>query len=132
MVPQGKELIVGMTRDLTWGPMIAVGSGGIYVNLFEDVSFRISPFSRREAFDMLSETRAYRLLRGIRGEKPSDIDAVVDVVLRVSQLSQDFENINELDINPLFVYDKGCLALDVKITLESGGKSKSETKNRKS
>nr|MDO8076801.1 acetate--CoA ligase [Candidatus Freyarchaeota archaeon] len=132
MVPQGKELIVGMTRDLTWGPMIAVGSGGIYVNLFEDVSFRISPFSRREAFDMLSETKAYRLLRGIRGEKPSDIDAVVDVVLRVSQLSQDFENINELDINPLFVYDKGCLALDVKITLESGGKSKSETKNRKS
>ncbi|MEM2145997.1 MAG: acetate--CoA ligase family protein, partial [Candidatus Jordarchaeaceae archaeon] len=64
MVPQGRELIVGMTRDITWGPMIAVGLGGIYVNLLEDVSFRISPFSRKEAFGMLSETKAYKLLRG--------------------------------------------------------------------
>ncbi|MFB0560178.1 MAG: acetate--CoA ligase alpha subunit [Candidatus Lokiarchaeia archaeon] len=118
MVPQGRELIIGMTRDLTWGPMIAVGLGGIYVNLLEDVSFRISPFSRKEAFDMLSETKAYRLLKGIRGEKPSDIDSIIEVILRVSQLSQDFKIINELDINPLFAYDEGCLALDVKITLE--------------
>lgn len=118
MVPQGRELIIGMTRDLTWGPMIAVGLGGIYVNLFEDVSFRISPFSRKEAFNMISETKAYRLLKGMRGEKPSDIDSIIDVILRVSQLSQDFKIINELDINPLFAYDEGCLALDVKITLE--------------
>ncbi len=118
MVPQGRELIIGMTRDLTWGPMIGVGLGGIYVNLFEDVSFRISPFSRKVAFDMISETKAYRLLKGMRGEKPSDIDSIVDVILHVSQLSQDFKIINELDINPLFAYDEGCLALDVKITLE--------------
>jgi acetyltransferase len=120
MVPQGKEIIIGMTRDLTWGPMVGVGLGGIYVNLFEDVSFKISPFSRKEAFDMLSKTKAYRLLKGIRGEKPSDIDSIIDVVLRVSQLSQDFKMINEMDINPLFAYEKGCLALDVKITLEKG------------
>nr|MDO8079805.1 acetate--CoA ligase family protein [Candidatus Freyarchaeota archaeon] len=118
MVPQGRELIIGMTRDLTWGPMIAVGLGGIYVNLLEDVSFRISPFSRKQAFEMLSETKAYKLLKGMRGEKPSDIDSIVDVILRVSQLSQDFKIIDELDINPLFAYDEGCLALDVKITLE--------------
>jgi acetyltransferase len=120
MVPQGKEIIIGMTRDLTWGPMVGVGLGGIYVNLFEDVSFKISPFSRKEAFDMLSKTKAYRLLKGMRGEKPSDIDSIIDVVLRVSQLSQDFKMINEMDINPLFAYEKGCLALDVKITLEKG------------
>jgi acetyltransferase len=118
MVPQGRELIVGMTRDLTWGPMIAAGLGGIYVNLFEDVSFRISPFSRKEAVGMLSETKAYKLLKGIRGEKPSDIDSIVDAILRISQLSQDFKMIDELDINPLFAYEEGCLALDVKITLE--------------
>ncbi|MBS7267816.1 MAG: acetate--CoA ligase family protein [Candidatus Freyarchaeota archaeon] len=120
MVPQGKEIIIGMTRDLTWGPMVGVGLGGIYVNLFEDVSFKISPFSRKEAFDMLSKTKAYRLLKGMRGEKPSDIDSVIDVILRVSQLSRDFRIINEMDINPLFAYEKGCSALDVKITLEKG------------
>jgi acetyltransferase len=118
MVPQGRELIIGMTRDLTWGPMIAVGLGGIYVNLLEDVSFRISPFSKKQAFETLSETKAYKLLRGMRGEKPSDIESIVDVILRVSQLSQDFKIIDELDINPLFAYEEGCLALDVKITLE--------------
>lgn len=120
MVPQGRELIIGMTRDLTWGPMIAAGLGGIYVNLFEDVAFRISPFSRKEAINMLSETKAYRLLKGIRGENPSDIDSIIEVILRVSQLSQDFKIINELDINPLFAYEEGVSALDVKITLEKG------------
>jgi acetyl coenzyme A synthetase (ADP forming)-like protein len=122
MVPQGRELIIGMTRDLTWGPMIAVGLGGIYVNLLEDVSFRIPPFSRKQAFEMLSETKAYKLLKGMRGEKPSDINSIVDVILRVSQLSQDFKIIDELDINPLFAYEEGCLALDVKITLEKSEK----------
>ncbi len=118
MVDQGKEFIVGMSRDLTWGPMLMFGLGGIYVNLLEDVSFRIAPVSRQEAIQMISETRAYRLIQGIRGEPPLDLDAIIDVVLRVSQLVTDFPNINEIDINPLFAYQKGCLALDVKITLK--------------
>lgn len=121
MVPQGREVIVGMHRDLQFGPLIMFGLGGIYVNLIKDVSFRLAPISREEAYQMILETKAYALLRGIRGETSSDIDSVVDIILRISQLSMDFEEINEIDINPIFVYErgKGAIALDVKMTIGS-------------
>ncbi len=120
MVPQGKEIIVGVNRDVTFGALIMVGLGGIYVNFLKDVSFGLAPLNMAEASKMVTETKAYTLLRGIRGEKASDISSVIDTVLRVSQLSSDFEEINEVDINPLFVYESGngCLALDVKITIK--------------
>ena len=119
MVPQGREMIVGMTRDVTFGPMIMFGLGGIYVNFLRDVAFRLSPLSREAAMEMVQETKAYTLLRGIRGETASDIDSVVDVLLRVSKLVTDFPEINELDINPLLVYEKGkgSLALDFKVVI---------------
>lgn len=119
MVPQGREMIIGMHRDLQFGPLLMFGLGGIYVNLLRDVSFRLAPISREEAYEMIMETKAYALLRGIRGEASSDIDSVVDILLRTSQLSMDFEEINEIDINPVFVYERGggSLALDVKITI---------------
>jgi acetyltransferase len=86
----------------------------------KDVSFRLAPLTIEETTKMVEETKAYTLLRGIRGEKSSDIDSVVDTILRVSQLASDFDEINEMDINPLFVYEKGkgSLALDVKITVK--------------
>jgi len=120
MIPSGREMIIGMNRDLTFGPMLMFGLGGIYVNFLRDVSFRLSPLSKESAWEMIEETKAYTLLRGIRGEPSSDIDSVVDVMLRVSQLVTDFTQINEIDINPLFVYEKGrgCLALDVKMTIK--------------
>ncbi|MFH0896704.1 MAG: acetate--CoA ligase family protein [Candidatus Bathyarchaeota archaeon] len=120
MVGQGREIIVGMNRDVTFGALIMVGLGGIYVNFLKDVSFGLAPLNMTEASKMVTETKAYTLLRGIRGEKASDINSVIDTVLRVSQLSSDFEEINEIDINPLFVYESGngCLALDVKITIK--------------
>ncbi len=120
MIPSGREMIIGMNRDLTFGPMLMFGLGGIYVNFLKDVSFRLSPLSEEDAWEMIEETKAYTLLRGIRGEPSSDIDSVVDVMLRVSQLVTDFTQINEMDINPLFVYEKGggCLALDVKMTIK--------------
>jgi acetyltransferase len=119
MVPSGKEVIVGVHRDPQFGPLIMFGLGGIYVNLIKDVSFRLTPLSKRKAYDMIMETKAYTLLRGFRGEVPFDVESVVDVLLRVSRLIMDFWEIAELDINPLFVYEKGknSLALDVKITL---------------
>jgi acetyl coenzyme A synthetase (ADP forming)-like protein len=119
MIPSGRELIVGMNRDLTFGPLLMCGLGGIYVNFLKDVSFRLAPLSAENALAMIEETKAYTLLRGIRGESSSDIDSVVDVMLRVSQLVTDFPEITEMDINPLFVYEsgKGCLALDVKMTI---------------
>jgi len=120
MVPQGKEMIVGVHRDVTFGPLIMFGLGGIYVNFLRDVSFRLAPLTKRDAENMISETKAYTLLRGIRGEEKSDIESIVNTILRTSKLVTDFEEINELDINPLFVYKEGdgCSALDIKITIK--------------
>ena len=120
MVPQGKEMIVGVHRDITFGPLIMFGLGGIYVNFLRDVSFRLAPLTKKDAEDMISETKAYSLLRGIRGEEKSDIESIVNTILRTSKLVTDFDEINELDVNPLFVYKEGdgCLALDIKITIK--------------
>jgi acetyltransferase len=121
MVPLGRELIIGMTRDITFGPLIMFGLGGIYVNFLKDVTFGLAPLSEREVIEMIEQTKAYTLLRGIRGEVQSDIDSIIDVMLRFSQLVFDFSEINEIDINPISVYekDKGCLCLDVKITIST-------------
>jgi acetyltransferase len=114
-------MIIGVHRDITFGPLIMFGLGGIYVNFLRDVAFRLAPLSRESAYSMIMETKAYTLLRGIRGEKASDVDSVINTILRISQLVTDFKIINEMDINPLFVYEsgKGCIALDVKITIGS-------------
>ncbi|MFH0749233.1 MAG: acetate--CoA ligase family protein [Candidatus Bathyarchaeota archaeon] len=118
MVPSGKEVIIGMSRDITFGPLIMFGLGGIYVNFLKDVSFRLAPLIPNEALEMMRETKAYTLLRGIRGEPSLDIDSVLNTLLRVSQLVTDFSEINEMDVNPLLVYEKGCMAIDVKITIK--------------
>ncbi len=119
MVPQGRELIIGMSRDIQFGPLVMFGLGGIYVNFLKDVSFRLAPLSDYEVRSMMEETRAYTLLKGIRGEAPSDVEALKNTILRVGQLVWDFPQIVEMDINPVFVYPEGegCIALDVKITL---------------
>lgn len=118
MMPRGTELIIGMTRDVQFGPLIAFGLGGIYVNLIKDVRFRLAKgISEQEIEKMLSETKAYTLLRGYRGEAPRDIASVVEVIMRTAQLVTDFPEITEMDINPLFAYQKGISALDVKITI---------------
>ncbi|HIP97197.1 MAG TPA: CoA-binding protein, partial [Anaerolineae bacterium] len=82
------------------------------------VSFRVAPLTRREAAEMIAEVKSSRLLRGIRGEKPSDVEAVVDCLLRLSQLLLDFPAIAEVDINPLIVLEKGAVAVDARIVLE--------------
>jgi acetyltransferase len=124
MAPEGKEIIIGMSRDIQFGPLIMFGLGGIYTNFLEDVTFRLTPLSEEEAQKMMEETKAFDLLKGIRGEPPSDIDCVRETLLRFTQLVSDFPEIAEMDINPILVYEKGegCIALDVKITLTGGGK----------
>lgn len=119
MAPVGKEVIVGSIRDRQFGPLIMFGLGGIYVNFLKDVSYRLCPLTRREAAKMIEETRAYVLLRGVRGEPPSDIDAIIDVILRVAQIMIKFEEIIEMEINPLFVYKsgEGCLGVDIRVTI---------------
>ncbi len=119
MAPRGRETIIGMSQDVQFGPLVMFGLGGIYVNFLKDVSFRLAPLSDHEAQRMMEETRAYTLLKGIRGEPPSDIESLKNTILRVGQLVWDFPEIVEMDINPVIVYEwgEGCIALDVKITL---------------
>ncbi len=118
MVKEGKEVILGVTYDRTFGHMIMFGLGGIYVEVLKDVSFRIAPVSRDEASSMVTDIRSIALLRGVRGERPADIGAIVDGIMRVSALVTDFPEIRELDINPLKVMYKGALALDSRIIFE--------------
>ena len=119
MVAKGREMIIGMSRDPQFGPMVMFGLGGIYVNFLKDVAFRLAPLNERDAQQMMEETKSYTLLQGVRGETRADIPALRDTLLRVGDLIWDFPEISEMDINPVFVYDegKGCSALDVKITL---------------
>ncbi|MEW6274860.1 MAG: acetate--CoA ligase alpha subunit [Bacillota bacterium] len=118
MMPKGDEVLIGMTRDLQFGPLIAFGLGGIYVNLLKDVAFRLAHrLTRREIQNMIMETKAYTLLRGYRGEKPKDINSLAEIIARVARLGSDFPEIAEMDINPLFAYPDGAVALDVKITI---------------
>jgi acetyl coenzyme A synthetase (ADP forming)-like protein len=112
------ELIIGMSRDPQFGPLLMVGSGGIYANFLKDVSFALSyNFTRLDAKEMLQKTKIFSLLQGVRGENPSDIDAIIEVLLRLSQLVNDFPDILELDINPLLSFIKGYSAVDIKITI---------------
>ncbi len=120
MVPRGKEVIIGVNRDPQFGPLLMFGLGGIYVEVLKDVTFRIAPVSRAEATEMIDEIRSYHLLRGVRGEQPSDLDAIVDAILRVSQLVTDFPEIVEMDINPLMVHEagRGAVAVDMRFVLK--------------
>jgi len=121
MVRRGKEVIVGMNNDPQFGPLMMFGLGGIYVEALKDVAFRIAPFSRQEAEEMIKEIRAYSLLRGVRGERPSDTEAIVDTLLRLSQLVTDFPEIMEMDINPLIVFEagRGVVGVDMRLVLAS-------------
>ncbi len=118
MVEGGKEVIVGMKRDPNFGPLMMFGLGGIYVEVFKDVTFRIAPISEDEAIEMIKEVKSYKLLKGVRGEKPSDIKAIAEVIMKLAQLSLDFPEIVEMEINPLRVFEKGCSALDFKINVK--------------
>jgi acyl-CoA synthetase (NDP forming) len=118
MVSGGREVILGGKRDPSFGPVVMFGLGGIYVEVFDDVAFRVAPLTREDAEEMVAEVKGSRLLRGIRGEKPSDVEAVVDCLLRLSQLLQDFPGIAEVDINPLIVLGKGAVAVDARIVLK--------------
>ncbi len=115
----GLEVLVGMNRDPQFGPLVTFGLGGIYVETLKDVTFRIAPFAPQEAEEMLTEIRAHALLDGVRGQPPADKDAIVDILLRINQLVQDFPEIAELDINPVIVYPKGqgTLAIDMRLVL---------------
>ena len=115
----GKEVIVGMNRDPHFGPLMMFGLGGIYVEALRDVAFRIAPLERSEARQMVTEIRAHNLLRGVRGERQSDLEAVTEALLRLSQLVVEFKEIVEFDINPLTVFEegRGVVGIDMRLAL---------------
>jgi acetyltransferase len=119
MVKGAEEIILGIKRDASFGPVLLFGLGGIFVEVFKDVSFGVAPLSREDAMHMLEQTKAYKILKGTRGRNPKDMDAIVDALLRLGQLAVDFPEIEELDINPLFVLDqgKGCVLGDARMIL---------------
>jgi len=119
MVQHGRELIVGMTRDPVFGPLVMFGLGGILVEVLRDVTFRIAPFGREEARRMMREIRGAALLDAVRGSPPADRGAVEDVLLRVARLVTDCPEIAELDVNPLMAMPAGAVAADVRVMLTS-------------
>jgi len=117
MAPPGLEAIVGLSRDPTFGPVLMFGLGGVFVEVIKDVSFRVLPVTEADLDEMLAEIRAYPLLRGFRG-RAVDLPALKDLLLRVSAMVMRRPEIRELDLNPVFLYDKGYVAVDARIFLE--------------
>jgi acetyltransferase len=118
MAQPGTEFIVGMVRDAQFGPTIMFGLGGVFVELFKDVSFRIAPFDKEVALDMIEETQCYRMLQGARGEKQKDIASLAQLLVKISQLAARYPQIKEIDLNPIRVYEKGYSVLDGRILLD--------------
>lgn len=119
MAPKGNEVILGMTQDPQFGPVLMFGLGGVFVEVLKDVSFRIPPLTRFDAEDMIREIKAYPILEGVRGGVSSDLDALVDCILKLSDLSVDLSDyIKEMDINPLFATEKGAVAVDSLVILK--------------
>jgi acetate---CoA ligase (ADP-forming) subunit beta len=120
----GTEVIIGMTRDPQFGPAIMFGLGGVWVEIFNDVSLRIAPLSREDISEMLRELKSYKLFQGYRGQPKIDTLTLEDWLLRVSALVMNNPRIKELDINPIFAYADGALVVDARILLEDEGNVK--------
>jgi acetyl coenzyme A synthetase (ADP forming)-like protein len=117
MIRNGVELMIGVAEDPLFGPLIAFGLGGIYVEVLADVAFRVTPLTDRDAEEMIRSIRGYRLLDGYRGHPPADVKAIEEVLLRVSRMVEDIPEIRELDLNPIFALPpgQGCAVVDARI-----------------
>ena len=118
MAPSSTEVIVGAIKDPQFGPALMFGLGGIFVEVLKDVTFRVAPITEGEACEMITEVKAYPLLRGYRGQPPADTEAIVQILLKTSRLVMEHQEIKELDLNPIMVYEKGAKTVDARIILE--------------
>ncbi len=118
MAPSSTEVIVGAIKDPQFGPALMFGLGGVFVEILKDVTFRIAPVSEQDAREMITEIKAYPVLKGYRGQPPADIEAIVRILLSTSRLMMDHLEIKELDLNPIMVYEKGAKTVDARIILE--------------
>jgi acetyl-CoA synthetase (ADP-forming) len=118
MAPESTQVIVGATKDPQFGPALMFGLGGVFVEVLNDVTFRIAPLTEREAQEMITEVKAYPILKGYRGQPPADIKTIVQILLDTSRLVMEHQEIKELDLNPVMVYEKGAKTVDARIILE--------------
>jgi len=117
MAPNGTEVIVGSTKDPTFGPTLMFGLGGIFVEILKDVSFRLAPITKTDAEEMVKEIKAYKILEGARGMPPADQETIVDILLATSKMLMECPEIKELDMNPVLVYEKGAKIVDARVIL---------------
>jgi acyl-CoA synthetase (NDP forming) len=117
MAPDGTQVIVGSTKDPTFGSTIMFGLGGIFVEVLKDVSFRLVPITRVDAEEMVREIKAYKILEGVRGMPPADQETILDILIRTSEMLVECPEIKELDLNPILVYEKGAKIVDARIIL---------------
>ena len=118
MARPGVEVIIGMSKDAQFGPVLMFGLGGIWVEILKDVSFRIAPLTRRDAEEMVREIKGYPLLTGYRGQEPVDLSKLEDFILKVSDFVEKNQEVKELDLNPIFAYSDGAVAVDARVILE--------------
>ena len=119
MARPGVEVIMGMSKDAQFGPVLMFGLGGVFVEVLKDVAFRIVPLTRRDAGQMIREIKGYPLLEGYRGQEPANITALEDLLLKLSDFVDKNPKIKEMDLNPIFAYKDGALAVDARVILES-------------
>jgi len=117
MIPEGTEIIIGMMKDPHFGPVIMFGLGGIFVEVLKDISFRVLSIEERDAREMITEIRGYEILKGARGRSPRDIQAIEGVLMKISKLTMENPEINEIDLNPIFVFENGIQVVDARIIL---------------
>ncbi len=117
MVPSGQECIIGMIRDAQFGPVIMFGLGGIFVEVLKDVSFRVAPLADEDIDEMIEEIKGYKILTGVRGEKPKDVKAIKGVLAKLSEIVIDNPDISEIDLNPVIVHEKGLSIVDSRVLI---------------
>lgn len=117
MAPSGTEVIVGSTKDPTFGNTLMFGLGGIFVEVLKDVSFRIVPIQKIDATEMIKEIKAYKMLEGVRGMPPADQEMLVKILMATSKMLEECPEIKELDMNPIIVYEKGARVVDARVIL---------------
>ncbi len=124
MAKPGVEVIIGMSKDAQFGPVLMFGLGGVWVEILKDVSFRIAPLTKRDAREMITEIKGYPLLTGYRGQEPVDIARLEDFLLKVSDFVELNPEVKELDLNPIFAYKDDAVAVDARVILEDSAEAK--------
>jgi acyl-CoA synthetase (NDP forming) len=123
MAAPGVEVIIGMSKDATFGPVLMFGLGGVLVEVLKDVTFRIVPLSRRDAREMIHDIQGFPALAGYRGAAPADLEALQNILLTLSAFVESTPEVKEIDLNPIYAYAQGALAVDARVILEEDSAS---------